>query len=167
MPKTIDPERGFFVKVDKKMIDEAYELAFSGLKNYEIAAALNISSSTFYLKCRESPDLRSAVEKARSLAVRNVTSKLYDLAINGNVKAIDVYLGNIRRHMPIHYSEKTAKILKSKEKSPEEKIEALLEDHVNGYISIDIVQSMTKILDTLYVARNVAELDRKVSALSK
>lgn len=156
-----------FIKVNDEMIKEATHLATCGLKNYEIAGAFGISVSAFYSKCKEYPELRLAVDKGRSYSVKQVTEKLFELASQGNVKAIEVYLGNIRRNMPVHYSEETGKILKDGKSTPQQKIEALLQDHINGYISMDIVTDMIKALDTLFIAKKLAEVEKKIEEMRR
>ena len=162
MSKLSERREDYLVIVDDTMITKAMELASAGLKNYEIASALEISISTFYLKCRESPELKAAVDKGRSFSIKKVTEKLYELALKGNVKAIEVYLGNARRHMPIHYSEATRKILKSKTSTAEEKMEAVLKDHVDGYIPLYVVVEMTKVMETLYVAKGMEDVKKRL-----
>lgn len=164
--KTHDRDDNEFI-VDKDTLEQVKYLASCGLKNYEISGALGISSGTFYNKCSEYPEFRKALDWGRSYSVKRVVEKLFELATMGNVKAIEVYLGKVRRHMPIHYSERTQKVLKDKKSEPQDKIEALLLDHIDGYITLDIVSEMSKILDTLYTAKKLSELEKKLEEITR
>lgn len=71
---------------------QAEELAAHGLTLEQIAVALGISTRTLYNRRRDFADFADAIKKGKARGVADVASKLYDLAMAGNVTAIIFYL---------------------------------------------------------------------------
>lgn len=150
------------VEINKLLIKKIEKLAEIGLRNNEIAAYLEMPMSTFYLKCKEYPKIRNAIDRGRSRSVGSVSERLKELAMSGNIRAIEVYLSNARKYLQVSYSSETSDILKDKSKSAEEKMEAILKDHVDGYVPLFVVSEMAKVMETLYVAKGVEEAKKKL-----
>lgn len=93
------PERK--IRSDKVMFNESdikkiENMASMGLSVVQICSILEISTDTFYRRCKESGGgLSAALIRGRSNAILNVSQKAYELAIQGDTGMIKYYLSCI------------------------------------------------------------------------
>lgn len=71
-------------KCSQSITDRARELASFGLNQQMIAAALGMSRSTFYRRLSEIPELETAIEQGRALAIAEVAQKMMARAKYGD-----------------------------------------------------------------------------------
>lgn len=86
-------DKFIFSEIDVKKIEK---MASLGLSINQISAIFEISTDTFYRRCKEVDcDLSAAVTRGKAKAICNVAQKAYDLAIQGDTSMIKYYLSSI------------------------------------------------------------------------
>lgn len=75
-----------------ELIAEAERMASVGLMDKEIYAAMGISRDVFYKRKRYNKEFKDALARGRSRGHEAVASKLYEVAMTGNVSALTFYL---------------------------------------------------------------------------
>lgn len=77
---------------DAKICKRAKNMAARGLTVAQIADCLGVCEATIYSKQKEFPEFLEAIKRGRSSGMDEVTSALYEKAINGDNTAIIFYL---------------------------------------------------------------------------
>lgn len=75
-------------------MEEAERMASDGLTFKQIAYALGVSERTVYNRLRSDDEFCAAVNRGRARGVREVASKLKEMALDGNLQAMLFYLKN-------------------------------------------------------------------------
>ncbi len=86
---------------------EVEALARRGVSDEQIALALGIHKPTLRRNKRALTDFNQAVAKGRALGKVAVASKLYDIAMAGNIRAIIFYLETVANWTESHIQVKT------------------------------------------------------------
>ena len=139
------------MKIDKKMIDTAYDLAKAGINNIQIIEALHISKSSFYANS----DLMDSIKKARAELRQNVSNSLLANATGGDTtsliflaKRLNLFSGDFHINLT----------------SPKNALSSL-EELANANISLEHKNSLKGIIGDYIKAYEVTELEDRISIL--
>lgn len=145
-------------EIDEEFISICEEGAKLGLSIEQICQNLGIGRTTFYNYSRENPELNKRIRKARIKSVQMVAGKLYENALEGDIKAQKLFLQSrdpeawndrLIEHRAlfksINYSDESKKILGDPESTKEKRLETLIKEHVEGRIGLDILEKFSRI----------------------
>jgi hypothetical protein len=80
------------VKIDSKMLEEVSKLSGLGLTQQQIFNYYGIQKDTWYACLKKYPELKKAVLKGKSQILTLIASKLVKKALEGDMRAIVLYL---------------------------------------------------------------------------
>jgi len=146
-------------KINKEMIQQAYELSRAGFNNKQIQEALNISKALLY----RNVDLIDTIKGARQELRQEVSKSLLSNAIDLNNPTVQIFLAKRLRlfddtfdSIPLKKSEDTLKA-----------ISKLFTAVGSGAISEDKSNQLLSILNTYTKAYEVQELEQRLTALEE
>ena len=136
-------------KITTELIKQAVELATAGFSDKQIFTALDLSSSTFYANM----ELMETIKKARNDLRKKVSDALMDSAVSGDTTAM-IFLS---KRLNLFQNSYTAGGLKSAKDALTE-LEKLYQAGVDGEIPIELINTISKILNDFVKTLEVSEL---------
>lgn len=139
------------MKINKEVINKAYDLAKAGFNNKAIYENLSISKSAFY----KNVDLIDSIKKARTELREDISNSLLNNARTGDTTSL-IFLAK-RLNL---FSEDISINLRT----PKSALKSL-EEVANANISLEHKNSLKSIISDYIKAYEVVELEKRVEAL--
>ena len=144
-------------KINKNMIQKAYELAKNGFSNKQIYETLNISKALFYRNI----DLIDTIKEARTILRENLSSSLINNAVDLNNSIVQIFLAKRLKLFDDTFD--TISIKKSDDVLVV--ISDIFKAVAQNRISEDKSKQLLSILDSYIKAYEMHELEKRITTL--
>lgn len=144
------------LKITTELIKEAQELAAAGFSDKQVFTALDLSSSSFYANT----ELMETIKKARNDLRKKVSDALMATAVNGDTTAM-IFLS---KRLNLFQNSYSAGSLKTAKDALTE-LEKLYDASIGGEIPIELISTVSKILNDFVKTLEVSELEKRVEEI--